>query len=79
LARHRERVFGRHDPELRTVVVDNANGANANLVVNAERSCYVRSLLWLAQTKNVAMPKHPTSDEPTGGSLEMTGSPEGIR
>ena len=38
----RERVFGRQDAELFAVFVDDANGTNADLIVDAEGSCYVR-------------------------------------
>jgi hypothetical protein len=57
------------------VFVDDANGANAYLIVDAERSSYGVTPL---ETKNGAAEATPLV-EPAGGSSSATGSPEGIR
>jgi hypothetical protein len=40
LAGQHKRILGWHDTELLAVLVDDANGANADLIVDTKRSCY---------------------------------------
>ena len=75
LTREREGVLRWHHPELRALIVDDANLADPNLVVNTQRSCYVRSPI---ETKKWRCRNIPHA-EPTVGSKSATGSPEGIR
>jgi hypothetical protein len=59
-----QRVFGWHDAKLLTILVDDADGANADLVVDTKRSCYGLPSGKSEKKKKTAVPKHPAHDKP---------------
>ena len=73
-----QRVFGGHDSELGSLVVDDADLANTDLIVDAQRSCYGKALLESKKMWRRQSIPHGRALLPRLNHC-ATGSPSGIR